>query len=94
MEELKKIITEKTGITPEQAGKSVEEVAAYIKLRIPGVLHSQLDKILAGEDLEDSFKNKAESIGNEFKERAEGLTNDLKVAFDKAFRTKKESRPE
>jgi len=89
MEELKKIVSEKAAVTDEQALKAIEAVSAYIKERVPGVIHSSLDKVLAGQDLEDSVRSKAESIGNDLKNKAEELSNELKQVFDKAFKSNK-----
>ena len=88
MEELNKLISEKAGITAEQSAIAIETVSTYIKARVPGVVHGPIDKILAGEDIEDSIRNKAESIGKEIKDKADILSNDLKHAFDKAFKSK------
>jgi hypothetical protein len=89
MEELKNLIKEKTGITDAQAGQAVEIMATYVKERVPGLIHGQLDKIFAGKHLEDSFRDQVNELGNEVKERTEGLAKDLKEAFDGAFKTKK-----
>ena len=91
MEELKKLIIEKTGITDAQAEESVKIVSSYVKDRVPGVMHSQLDKIFAGNSLEDSIRQQVEEIGNELKSRTEGLAKDLKTAFEGAFASKKSS---
>ena len=89
MDELKNLIKEKAGVTDEQAAKALEIMAAYVKERVPGIIHGQLDKIFAGKHLEDSIRDQAGELGNEVKERAEGLAKDLKEAFEGAFKTKK-----
>lgn len=82
---------EKSGITEEQASSSVETVTKYIKDRVPQIIHSQLDKIIAGMSLEESIRNQVDDLGSEVKERTEGLAKDLKNAFEGAFRSKKDS---
>lgn len=46
MEELIKKITEKTGITPEQAKSTIETIVEYVKEKIPPMFHGQIDKIM------------------------------------------------
>jgi uncharacterized protein (UPF0335 family) len=46
MEELIKKITEKTGITPEQAKATIETIVDYVKEKIPPMFHGQIDKIM------------------------------------------------
>jgi nucleoid DNA-binding protein len=46
MEELVKKITEKTGITPEQAKATIETIVEYVKDKIPPMFHGQIDKIM------------------------------------------------
>ncbi len=89
METLKKQLTDKTGITDTQAAAAVEVVSAYLKERLPAVMHSQLDKVIAGQKLEESIRQQLEDFGNEVKVRTEGLAKDLKTAFEGAFSNKK-----
>lgn len=92
MEELKKIITEKTGITDAQAEETVKIVSGYLKDRLPSVIHTQMDKILAGQSLEESIRDQMEELGNEVRKRTESLASDLKTAFEGAFSSKKSSK--
>ena len=90
MEELKNLVKDKAGITTEQATAAIETVLNYMKERLPKVVHQQLDKIAAGQSLEQSLRKQAEEIGSEVRERTEDLAKDLKDAFDSAFRTRKD----
>ncbi|MBL0342604.1 MAG: hypothetical protein IPP71_17930 [Bacteroidetes bacterium] len=60
-----------------------------MKARVPGVMHAQLDKIFAGNSLEESIRQQVEDIGSELKNKTEGLAKDLKNAFEGAFSSKK-----
>ena len=91
MDDLKKLVMEKAGLTETQATTTIEIVTKYIKDRVPPLIHSQLDKIVAGMSLEESIRSQVENIGGEVKERTEGLAKDLKNAFDGAFRSKKDT---
>ncbi len=90
MEELKNLVKEKAGISAEQASVAIETVLTYMKDRLPKVVHPQLDKIAAGQSLEESIRGKVEEIGSEVRERTEELAKDLKDAFDGAFRSRKD----
>ena len=90
MNEITKLVMEKSGITEAQASTSVETVTKYIKDRVPQMIHSQLDKIIAGMSLEESIRNQVDDLGSEVKERTEGLARDLKNAFEGAFKSKKD----
>ena len=94
MDELKKQVMEKAGVTEEQATASIETITRYIKDRVPPVIHNQLDKIVAGKSLEESIRNQVDELGSEVKERTEGLARDLKQAFEGAFRSKKDTGKE
>lgn len=89
MDELKKLVIENAGITEEQATASIETITKFIKDRVPHMVHSQLDKIIAGMTFEDSIKSQVGNLGGDVKERTEGLARDLKHAFENAFKSKK-----
>lgn len=48
MDELVKLVSDKTGISEEQAQQAVETVVDYLKDKLPKSLASQLDKVLEG----------------------------------------------
>ncbi len=91
MDELRKQVMEKAGITEEQATAAIDTVSTFIKQRVPNIIHQQLDKIIAGQSLEESIKNQVEELGTEVRERTEGFAKELKSAIEGAFRSKKDS---
>ncbi len=48
MDELIKQITEKAGITADQAKKAVESVMAFLKDKLPGPIGEQVTNLLSG----------------------------------------------
>ena len=48
MEELVKRITEKTGISEDQARSAVNTVAGFLKEKLPSPLAGQIDNVLSG----------------------------------------------
>ncbi|MGL6075283.1 MAG: hypothetical protein ACRC8S_14085 [Fimbriiglobus sp.] len=49
MDQLIKLVTEKAGISPEQAQAAVSTVVGFIKEKLPAGLGSQLDGLIGGE---------------------------------------------
>ncbi|MGV8880334.1 MAG: hypothetical protein ACOH2A_15040 [Sphingobacteriaceae bacterium] len=64
MQQLIKLVTEKTGISTEQATTAVNVVTDFLKDKLPAGLGSQLDSLLSGGDtgapgdLADGLKDK------------------------------------
>ncbi len=64
MDELVKLVTDKVGISPEQAQKAVSTVLGFLKEKLPAPLAGELDKVVAGgsggsaglEDVADAAK--------------------------------------
>lgn len=48
MEELIKLVSEKTGLPPQAAKLAVETVVQFLKAKLPGPIASQLDSVVAG----------------------------------------------
>jgi hypothetical protein len=48
MDELVKLVTEKAGISPEQAQKAVAAIMGFLKEKLPAPLAGQLDKFTTG----------------------------------------------
>lgn len=48
MDELIKLVAQKTGISPDQARMAVETVLGFLKQRLPAPLASQLEAALGG----------------------------------------------
>ncbi|MGH7266450.1 MAG: hypothetical protein ACREMB_16630 [Candidatus Rokuibacteriota bacterium] len=48
-QQLISLVTQKTGISEDQARRAVETVAGYLKEKLPGPVASQLDSVLRGD---------------------------------------------
>ena len=48
MDELAKLISEKVGISEEQAKAAIEMVLNHLKERLPGPIASQIDGVVSG----------------------------------------------
>lgn len=48
MDELIKLVTQKAGISQDQAKAAVDTVLKYIKDKLPGPVGSQIDRVLKG----------------------------------------------
>lgn len=48
MKEIIALVTQKTGISEQQAQQAVDTVLGYLKQKLPGPLASQLDSLIAG----------------------------------------------
>ena len=51
MEELIKLVTQKTGISKDQAQAAVETVIKFLKGKLPGPIGSQIEGVLKGGDV-------------------------------------------
>ncbi|MCC6384184.1 MAG: hypothetical protein LC117_08490 [Bacteroidia bacterium] len=88
MKELINEISTKAGISLEQAEKAAQTVTDYLKRHTPHLFHEQLDTLLAGGTLSDSFKNKLGSLKDDLEDaarnigkKAEEFAGDLKKKF-------------
>jgi ribosomal protein L7/L12 len=65
MDELVKLVSEKTGISEEQARQAVETVIGYLKDNLPEPIAGQIDKALSGDgvDVEDLTKGLGGMLG-------------------------------
>jgi len=59
MDELVKLVQEKTGLSAAQAKKAVEVVVDFLKKKLPKPLAGQLDNILDNEDMMDQAADMA-----------------------------------
>jgi hypothetical protein len=69
MEQLIKMVTEKTGISESQAKGAVDAVVSFLKDKMPGGLGGQVESFIkgggnAGGDIVDSVKDKIGGIFN------------------------------
>lgn len=68
MDELVKLIAQKTGISEAHARTAVETVVGYLKTKLPAPIAGQLDSVIAGggANLGDMASNLAGGLGNMF----------------------------
>ena len=48
MEELVKLVTQKAGISSEQATQAINAVVAFVKEKLPGPIGAEVEKLIAG----------------------------------------------
>ncbi len=96
MEQLKEIISVKSGITNEQAEIAIKEIADELKRKFPSILHGEIDNVLNGKNFGDHYKARLEDVKGKVEEaaknvgeRAEGILNELKDKLNEMFSTKK-----
>jgi hypothetical protein len=51
MQEIVKLVSQKTGIPEAQAKMAVEAVAGYLKTKLPAPLATQVDAVLSGGEM-------------------------------------------
>lgn len=68
MDELIKRITEKTGISEDQARSAVTTVTGFLKEKLPAPIAGQIDNVLsgAGGAVTDKLGDVASKVGNMF----------------------------
>ena len=67
MDEIIKRITEKTGISEDQARSAVNTVAGFLKEKLPAPLAGQVDNVLSGAGgMTDTLGDAAAKVGNLF----------------------------
>ncbi len=89
MEQLVRDVSQKAGITDDQARIAVATVTESLKKRLPSVFHRQLDHLLAGGTLSDGVKRKfddmtrdLEEAAKHFGQRAGAFAEDVKKKMD------------
>jgi hypothetical protein len=63
MEELVKLVVQKTGISEAQAKTAVETVIGFLKTKLPAPLAGQIDGLLAGGQTGDVLKGLGGLLG-------------------------------
>ena len=67
MDELVKRITEKTGISEDQARSAINTVSAFLKEKLPAPIAGQVDNVLSGAGgMTDKLGDAASKIGGMF----------------------------
>lgn len=63
MNELVRLVAQKTGLSEEMARTAVETVIGFIKQRLPAPLAAQLEGVLGGDDLADKAGDALKGLG-------------------------------
>jgi hypothetical protein len=63
MDELVKLVAQKTGLSEDKAKVAVETVLGFLKDKLPGPVTGQIDSILGGEESAPGLSGVAQSLG-------------------------------
>ena len=63
MEELTKLVMQKTGISAEQAKGAIDTVLGFLKDKLPAPIAGQLDGVLGGSAASDTIKSVGGMLG-------------------------------
>jgi len=63
MDELVKLVTQKTGLSEAQARQAVDAVLGYLKDKLPAPIASQIDGLLKGDSQGKDLGNLAKDVG-------------------------------
>ena len=63
MDELVKMVSKKTGLSPEMAKVAVETVIGYLKSKLPAPVASQIDSVLGGTGAAQDLGGLAKGLG-------------------------------
>ncbi len=66
MDELIKLVSQKTGIPQDKAAVAVETVLGFLKDKLPAPIASQLNAVLDGKDLDDLGGDLLKGLGGMF----------------------------
>ncbi len=94
MQELITKVSQSAGITEEQAKKSIEEVAAYLKSKLPAAFHSQIDNLIGGGKLSEGIKEKLMETAVDVKEKTEDIIKDVTEKTEEAIKVFKDKLDE
>ncbi len=65
MDELVKVVSQKTGLSPEQSKAAAQAVIDYLKSKLPGPIAGQIDSVLQGSGgMGDMAKGLGGMLGN------------------------------
>jgi hypothetical protein len=63
MDELVKLVSQKTGLSEEMAKTAVEMVVGYLKEKLPGPIAGQIDSVLGGAGLAGGAEDLVKGLG-------------------------------
>ncbi len=78
MQELINKVMAASGITEEQAIKSVETVKGYIKEKLPENFRSQIDNLVNGGSLTEGIKSQLNDVADDLRNKAEDVIKDIR----------------
>lgn len=99
MEEIVKLVSEKTGLSAEQAKSAVETVLGAVKTKLPASVAGQVDNLLAGKEFDynavlkgqlENLKGEASEKFADFKENASEKLEDFKETASEKLEDLKE----
>lgn len=73
MKQLIKEVSDKAGITADQARIAINTVAEAMKSKTPHVFHKQIDTLINGGTLSDGIKSKMEELRDDIEDAAKNL---------------------
>ncbi len=98
MEALIHKIVGSTGITGEQAKKSIEMVSDELKSKFPTFLHSEIDNVINGGKFGNTYREKADHLRDKIEEvakdagsRAETVFTEIREKLNEMFTSNKSS---
>ncbi|MBS1550632.1 MAG: hypothetical protein JST15_01020 [Bacteroidetes bacterium] len=62
MDEVIKLVTDKTGISPDQAKSAVETVMGFLKDKLPAGISEQVEGLMSGKDVTGGIAGMAKGI--------------------------------
>ncbi|MFZ7114849.1 MAG: hypothetical protein ACO1G9_05680 [Bacteroidota bacterium] len=96
MEALIHKIVGNTGVTGEQAKKSIEIVSEELKSKFPTFLHSEIDNVINGGKFGNSYRDKADHLRDKIEEvakeagsRAETVFTEIREKLNEMFTSNK-----
>ena len=96
MEALIKEVSERTGITAEQAANAVKIVSDKMKAKFPHAMHDEIDAVFNGGNFGDAFKSKfkdaggkAEDVAKTFAKKADEMFTEVGDKMRDFFQPKK-----
>ena len=98
MEALIHKIVGSTGVTGEQAKKSIELVSEELKTKFPSFLHSEIDNVIHGGKFGNTYREKADHLRDKIEEvakeagsRAESVFTEIREKLNEMFSSNKNS---
>ncbi|MCY7409528.1 MAG: hypothetical protein LH473_04590 [Chitinophagales bacterium] len=78
MQELINKVMAASGITEEQAKKSIETVSSYIKEKMPETFRGQIDNLVNGGSLTEGIKSQFNVVADDLRNKAEDMIKDIR----------------